>query len=142
MNQSVAPQTRKITRKVGASLVGLDFFKYFQLTEWKIPCHISKINHNFNKFSTGKAAKKDSSPAVSSNAVEKVANVANDAVDAHLAVPLEVVAASVVAAPKESPKNTANKEKANKKKRNDAILIQQLGKFVLSNRKQMSIRTG
>lgn len=70
-----------------------------------------------------------------------MANVANDAVDAHLPVPLEVVAASVVAAPKESPKNTANKEKANKKKRNDAILIQQLGEFILSNHKQMSIRT-
>ncbi|XP_055315743.1 ribosome-binding protein 1 isoform X2 [Sitodiplosis mosellana] len=74
----------------------------------------------------GKPAKKDSSPATPSNAVEKVANIGNDAVDAHLTVPLEVVAASVVAAPKESPKNTANKEKVNKKKRNDAILIQQL----------------
>lgn len=59
-----------------------------------------------------------------------MANVANDSVDAHLTVPLEVVAASVIAAPKESPKNAANKEKASKKKRNDAILIQQLGKFM------------
>lgn len=51
-----------------------------------------------------------------------------DAVDAHSTIPMEVVTLST-AAPKESPKNVANKEKSNKKKRNDAILIQQLGKF-------------
>lgn len=78
--------------------------------------------------SIGKVAKKDSSPATA-NVQEKPLIIVNDAVDAVLSVPLEVVAASVVAAPKESPKNTAHKEKSNKKKRNDALLVQQLGNF-------------
>lgn len=135
-DESVGRTTNKKDNKKGRFRF---FFKYFLHTEWEISCHICGIIKNINKFSTGKPSKKDSSPAVVTNAVEKVANVANDAVDAHLVAPLEVVAASVVAAPRESPKNTANKEKANKKKRNDAILIQQLGKFLLSNGK--SIRT-
>lgn len=73
----------------------------------------------------GKPVKKDSSPALSV-ANETVASFSNDAVDATLAVPIEI--AAITAAPKESPKNTGNKEKSNKKKRNDAILIQQSGK--------------
>lgn len=79
-------------------------------------------------FFIGKSAKKDISPAAT-NAQEKPSIVVNDAIDAQLVAPLEIVAASVVSAPKESPKNTANKEKPNKKKRNDALLVQQLGKF-------------
>lgn len=86
-------------------------------------------------FETGlggaKQNKKDGSPAMA-KAAEKVANAekpSNDGVDAQLPTPIEAVAASVVAPPKESPKNTANKEKPNnKKKRNDALLVQQLGK--------------
>lgn len=77
---------------------------------------------------TGKAGKKDSSPAAT-NVQEKPAVVVNDAVDSHAVAPFEVVAASVAFTPKESPKHTANKEKPNKKKRNDALLVQQLGKL-------------
>ncbi|XP_031636294.1 putative leucine-rich repeat-containing protein DDB_G0290503 isoform X2 [Contarinia nasturtii] len=82
------------------------------------------VNKKENK--KGKPAKKDISPAATQNTVEKVSNPPNDSVDAQLSVPFEIVAASVAAAPKESPKNVANKEKPNKKKRNDALLIQQL----------------
>lgn len=80
-----------------------------------------------HKKSAGKQAKKDNSPAA--HTVEKKSNVSNDAVDAHLTIPMEVVANAVPSVPKESPKNHANKEKFNKKKRNDALLVQQLGKY-------------
>lgn len=63
---------------------------------------------------------------------EKATNGTNDAVDAQGVTPIEVFAAQAVAVQKESPKNTANKEKSNKKKRNDALLIQQLGKCLTS----------
>lgn len=85
----------------------------------------------FSTF-TGKAAKKDNSPATNTVAVadKSNTNAANDAVDTAIepVAVQQVVAIQAAAPPKESPKNAANKEKSNKKKRNDALLIQQLGK--------------
>lgn len=79
----------------------------------------------------GKQGKKDASPATTVAAVEKKTIVSVDAVDSTLTIPSETVAATAVTVVKESPRNVANKEKLSKKKRNEAILIQQLGKFDL-----------
>lgn len=89
---------------------------------------VGRTTNNPKKEKGGKH-KKDNSPAAM---VAKVSEQTNDSVDAHVNVPLAVVAQTAVVAPKESPKNVANKEKPNKKKRNDAALVQQLGKLRLN----------
>lgn len=86
---------------------------------------VGRTTSNPKKDKGGKH-KKDNSPAVT---VAKAPEQTNDSVDAHLNVPLDVVAQTGVIAQKESPKHVANKEKPNKKKRNDAALVQQLGKL-------------
>lgn len=93
----------------------------------RLPLKSIKRNKIKKFFSAGgsKSNKKDGSPA-SAQTVEKAPVQQNDAVDASPAI--EAITTALTVAPKESPKNTANKEKPNKKKRNDALLIQQLGK--------------
>lgn len=78
------------------------------------------------KKEKGGKHKKDNYSAVT---IAKAPEQTTDSVDVPLNVPLEVVAQTAVIAQKESPKHVANKEKSNKKKRNDAALIQQLGKL-------------
>lgn len=84
-----------------------------------------------NKKGGNKQSKKDASPAQTVAVAEKK-TAATDAVDALLSVPTETAVAVAVPVSKESPRNVANKEKVNKKKRNEALLVQQLGKMSLS----------
>lgn len=84
-----------------------------------------------NKKNAGKQSKKDNNNSNSSSAatatnnnIEKTPlNGMNDVINSRSATILEV------STPKESPKVVASKEKPNKKKRNDALLVQQLGKY-------------
>lgn len=79
-----------------------------------------------NKKGGNKQSKKDASPAQTVAAAERKADV----VDALLSVPTETAVAVAVPVAKESPRNAPNKEKVSKKKRNEALLIQQLGKML------------
>lgn len=85
---------------------------------------VGRTTNNSKKEKGGKH-KKDNSPAT---IVAKTPEQTNDSVDAHVNVPVEVFAQTAAIIPKESPKHVANKEKPNRKKRNDAALVQQLGK--------------
>lgn len=99
-----------------------------------------------DKKKGGKQGKKDASPATTVAVVEKKPAVSIDAVDATLTIPSETAVATVAPVVKESPRNAANKQKLNKKKRNEALLVQQLGKpdfslFICSQKKTPSYNT-
>lgn len=88
--------------------------------------HSNKKDHKKGTGKQNNNTKKENTPKSSPVAnVTPVVDVEQPPVVAN-----EVVAVAAVAVvQKESPKNVANKDKYNKKKKNEAILVQKLGKY-------------